>query len=576
MGLIVLFRILGSLEVRTREGWCGIGAPKWRALLGALLLRPGQVVSTERLIDELWGDNPPPGARKLVSGYVLRLRRMIDDPDGRVLVTRSPGYQLLVARCDLDAGLFEDLLAARGKALAREDAGHAAGLLAEALALWRGAALADVPQGPLVSAEADRLEELRLTALELRIEADLACGCDTGVIAELRRLTAEHPLRERLWGELMRALHGSGRPAEALEVYAHAREVIAQELGADPGPDLQQLHQRILTGEPSPTAESSPGEGDFTVADAAGPVVPRQLPAAVRDFTGRAGELGKLTGLLHSAGTVVIAAVSGTAGVGKTALAVHWAHRVVGRFSDGQLYVNLRGFEPSGMPMTPAEAIRGFLDAFHVPAERIPVGLDAQAALYRSLLAGKRMLVVLDNARDTAQVRSLLPGSPGCLVVVTSRAQLTGLAAAEGAELITLDLLSEAEACQLLADRVGADRVAAQPQAAAVLAGLCARLPLALAVAAARAASRPGFSLAVAAAELRDARRRLDVLDTGDPATGVRAVFSWSYQQLSVPAGWMFRLLGVHPGPDISAPAAASLAGFTRDQARQALGELAG
>jgi len=245
----VLFRILGPLEVRARGGWRGIGAPKWRALLGALLLRPGQVVPTERLVNELWGDDAPSGARKLTSGYVLRLRRLIDDPDGRVLVTRPGGYQLLAAYCDLDAGQFEDLVTAGRKALAQDDAPQAAGHLAEALALWRGPALADVPPGSLVSAESDRLEELRLTALELRIEADRTCGRGTELVAELRRLTAEHPLRERLWGELMRALHSSGRPAEALVAYAHAREVIADQLGADPGPDLQQLHRHILTGD---------------------------------------------------------------------------------------------------------------------------------------------------------------------------------------------------------------------------------------------------------------------------------------------------------------------------------------
>lgn len=255
-GLIVLFRLLGPLEVQTPDGWQGIGALKWRTLLGALLLRHGQVVATECLIDELWGDAPPSGARKLVSGYVLRLRRMIGDPDGLVLVTRPPGYQLLVARCDLDVGQFEDLLVSGRAALAHRDAVLAGDLLAEALALWRGRALADLPHVPSMTAEAVRLEELRLTALELRIEADLVSGHDTSVIAELRRLTAEHPLRESLWRELMSALLVSGRSAEALAAYAHAREAIADELGADPGLDLQQLHQRILVGELPPADHS--------------------------------------------------------------------------------------------------------------------------------------------------------------------------------------------------------------------------------------------------------------------------------------------------------------------------------
>ena len=307
--------------------------------------------------------------------------------------------------------------------------------------------------------------------------------------------------------------------------------------------------------------------------------VPRQLPAAVSDFTGRAAELQALTGLLDQAGagapgTVVISAIGGTAGVGKTALALHWAHQVAARFGDGQLHVNLRGFDPSGTPATPAGAIRGFLDALGVAPGRIPADPDAQAGLYRSLLAGKRMLIVLDNARDEQQVRPLLPASPGSLIIVTSRSQLAGLAAADGARLITLDVLSHGEAVQLLTTRIGQARAAAEPAAVDEIASLCACLPLALAVAAARAAGRPGFPLAALAAELAKSARRLSALDTGDPATGVRAVFSWSYQQLSDEQARMFRLLGLHPGPDMSVPAAASLAGTDEPDARSLLRDL--
>jgi tetratricopeptide (TPR) repeat protein/DNA-binding XRE family transcriptional regulator len=307
--------------------------------------------------------------------------------------------------------------------------------------------------------------------------------------------------------------------------------------------------------------------------------VPRQLPAAMADFTGRAAELQALTRMLDDAaggppGTVVISAIGGTAGVGKTALALHWAHRLAARFGDGQLYVNLRGFDPSGGPASPAEAVRGFLDALGVPPERVPPGPDAQAGLYRSLLASKRMLIVLDNARDEQQVRPLLPASPASLVVVTSRNQLTGLAAV-GARLLPLDVLPRAEAVQLLTARIGTARAAAEPGAIAEIATLCARLPLALAVASARAAARPGFPLTALAAELRGAADRLDALETGDPAASVRAVFSWSYQQLSPEAARMFRLLGAHPGPDISVPAAASLAATTEASAARLLRELA-
>jgi tetratricopeptide (TPR) repeat protein/transcriptional regulator with XRE-family HTH domain len=308
--------------------------------------------------------------------------------------------------------------------------------------------------------------------------------------------------------------------------------------------------------------------------------VPRQLPAAGADFTGRAAELAELTRLLDLArpevpGTVVISAIGGTAGVGKTALGLHWAHQVAQRFPDGQLYVNLRGFDPAGTPVRAAEAIQGFLNALGMPPERIPASPEAQAGLYRSLLADRRMLVVLDNARDEQQVRPLLPASPGTLVLITSRNQLAGLGAAEGARLVTLDVLTHAEAVQLLTSRLGAARASSEPAAVDRVASLCACLPLALSVAAARAAARPGFPLAVLAAELADSVGRLDALDAGDPASSVRAVFSWSYRQLTGEAARMFRLLGLHPGPDISVAAAASLAGIPEADARHALGELA-
>jgi tetratricopeptide (TPR) repeat protein len=306
---------------------------------------------------------------------------------------------------------------------------------------------------------------------------------------------------------------------------------------------------------------------------------PRHLPAAVAHFAGRSGELAVLTGLLRgragTGGTVVISAIGGTAGVGKTALAVYWAHHVAGEFPDGQLYVNLRGFDPGGQVMDPAEAVRRFLDALGVPAERIPVDLDAQAALYRSQLAGRRVLVVLDNARDTAQVRPLLPGAPGCLVLVTSRNQLSGLVAADGAHPITLDLLTLDEAGQLLAHRLGPDRTAAEPDAIAEIITMCARLPLALAIVAARAATHPHLSLHTLAGELREAGGRLDTLTTDDPYTDVRAVFSWSYRALNPEAARLFRLLGLHPGPDISVAAAASLAALPIDQVRTRVAELA-
>jgi tetratricopeptide (TPR) repeat protein/transcriptional regulator with XRE-family HTH domain len=318
------------------------------------------------------------------------------------------------------------------------------------------------------------------------------------------------------------------------------------------------------------TADAQEGDG----------AAPRQLPAAVADFTGRAAELQRLTQVLDAAaasrpGTVMISAIGGMAGVGKTALALYWAHQMAGRFPDGQLYVNLRGFDSSGTPVTASEAIRGFLDALGVAPERVPASLEAQASLYRSLLADRRMLIVLDNACDEQQVRLLRPASAGTLVLVTSRSQLTGLAAADGARLLSLDVLAHGEATELLAARIGSARAAAEPRAVSEIASLSACLPLAVAIAAARAVTRPSLALAALADELRAASGRLDALDAGDPTASVRAVFSWSVRHLSREAARMFRLLGIHPGPDISGAAAASLAGCDPAQARRALGELA-
>ena len=334
------------------------------------------------------------------------------------------------------------------------------------------------------------------------------------------------------------------------------------------------LEELLAGGRPGKTRDRADGRPGGAAA------VPRQLPASVTDFTGRAAEVEALNRLVDHAGaaapgTVVISAIGGTAGVGKTALALHWAHQVAYRFPDGQLYVNLRGFDPSGMPASPTEAIRVFLDALGVPPDKIPPPPDAQAGVYRSLLADKRMLIVLDNARNEQQVRPLLPASPGSLVLVTSRDQLGGLAAADGARLVSLDVFTLSEAVQLLTARIGASRATAESEAVSEIARHCACLPLALAVVAARATARPGFPLTLLGAELRDTANPLDALDSGDPTMSVRAVFTWSYQQLGSSVARVFRLLGLHPGPDISAPAAASLAGIDEPDARRALRELA-
>ena len=546
-------------------------AARHRVLLAALLIRAGQVLSVDELAEAVWDGEPPAGARVTLRSYVKRLRRVLGPALGPRIIARGPGYLIDAGDAEVDLKRFEVLCLAAGRALGAGAWQEASDLLAAALGLWRGTPLADVRSHVLQRLEVPRLEQLRLQAAEWQIEAGLNLGHHGQLVPGLQALIAQHPLRERFHAQLMLALHRCGRPAEALAAYRQARAVLVGELGVEPGPELRQLHQRILASDPALAAPAARAPA----------AVPRQLPAAVSHFAGRQGELAALTALLKRPGgatgthaAVVISAIGGTAGVGKTALAVHWGHQVAEHFPDGQLYVNLRGYDPSARPVTPAQAIRGFLGALDVPLSRIPASLEAQAGLYRSLLAGKRMLVVLDNARDATHVRPLLPGSHGCLVVVTSRGQLTGLAAAEGAHLLTLDLLTEAGARELLAGRLDSARVAAEPQAVDELARLCARLPLALSIAAARAAARPGLPLVALTTELRDTRSRLDALDAGDASASVRAVFSWSYQNLSGPAARLFRLLGVHPGPDITVPAAASLAGIPPDEADHLLGEL--
>jgi DNA-binding SARP family transcriptional activator len=589
----VNFGLLGPLVVTDGSRLVPVSAPRQRVLLAALLLEAGRVVSLDALAETLWEGQPPAGARGALHSAVQRLRATLGPDGGRLIETRPPGYLIRIGDGELDVRNFS-VLAARGHAAAADGRwAEAADLLRSALGLWRGEPLADVPSQLLRDREVPPIQDQRLQALAARISADLNLGRHGEVVAELRQVVAAHPLQEQFHAQLMLGLYRSGRPADALAAYQEARRVLADEVGIDPGPELQQLHQRILTADPellrtagdpaapapagaAAPAAAAPGPG-LRRPVAPEPVVPRQLPAATRHFAGRDEALRALARLADEAAashTTVIAVLDGTAGIGKTTLAVHFAHQVAGRFPDGQLYVNLRGFDPAGPPVPPAEAVRLFLDALAAPAGRMPDGLDAQAALYRSLLAGKRMLVLLDNARDVDQVRPLLPASAGCLVIVTSRRQLTSLVAAEGAFPLTLDVLSDAEAQELLDRRLGPQRAAADPAATSELIRLCARLPLALSIAAARTASQPGLPLAALAADLRDARGRLDALDAGHAAVNVRAVLSWSYQQLDPPAARLFRLLGLHAGPDISAAAAASLAGLPMPEARRRLGEL--
>jgi DNA-binding SARP family transcriptional activator/tetratricopeptide (TPR) repeat protein len=638
------FRILGPLEVLSTEGWTAIGAPKWRSLLACLLVRPGQLVPTESLIDELWGEIPPKRANNLVSIYVHRLRKVIGDAEGRVIVYRAPGYLLLLAPGDLDLQTFESKVVDGRNALATGDLQAAAMLLSDALSLWRGPLLADVPSSPLIATQADRAAELWIAATELRIEADLACGRAAQVVPELRGLVAEHPMRERLWLMLMRALEDDGRRAEALEAYAQAQEVIAAELGVDPGAELQRFHRELLAadassatappavvprparqvGRPAPrdaarerdaravadvpapgaqaasapdAADQVPGELAGTIgigtfaeqppaaatqpADATVPALapstvrPAQLPADIGDFTGRETHVGHLCALLlagdaaSSPGAVRIAVVNGAAGLGKTTLAVHAAHQVSAHFPDGQLYVDLLG--ASAQPAAPGEVLARFLRDLGVEGDKVPARDDERAALYRTTLTGRRMLILLDNAKDSAQVRSLLPGSSSCAVLVTTRNRTSDLASTQ---FFDLDVLEDTEALALFSRIVGEERAEAEPDATAEVLVACAGLPLAIRICAARLAARRGWKIATLAGRLRNQHKRLDEMKTGDLA--VRASFQVSYDSIRTvgrgadPAR-AFRLLSLWQGAAFNLQAAAALLGEPDDDVAEVL-----
>jgi DNA-binding SARP family transcriptional activator len=569
------FCLLGPLLVRWGKTALPVLPGKQRVLLAALLLRANRMVSLDELTEVMWGPAPPVSARSTLRNYVKELRKTLAVSGDSRLITVPGGYQIRVTAAELDLSRF-DALQAEARACAGAGAwDEASAQLREALSLWRGEPLADVPSEPLVLREVPRLAELRLQAIERRIEADLQLGRHADVITELRYLSAMHPFRERLHGQLMLALYRDGRQAEALAAYADARHVLVEELGAEPGTGLRELHRHILTTSPAlelpKAARSTVGRRE--------PPVPRELPAGVAHFTGRTSELAALSRLLDAPddrmpGTVVISAIGGTAGVGKTALAVHWAHQATGWFPDGQLYVNLRGYD-LGQPMSAADALARFLRALGVPDQDIPADQDERAARYRSLLAGRQMLVVLDNASDVEQVRPLLPGAPACTTLITSRDALAGLVARDGATRLDLDLLPPDDSVALVRALVGG-RAEADPQAAAALASHCARLPLALRIAAELAAARPAVPLAELARELAGLQQRLDLLDdVGDARTAIRAVFSWSYQNLGQPAARLFRLTGLHPGPDFTVRAAASLAGIAPGKVRPLLNELA-
>ncbi|WP_187415172.1 AfsR/SARP family transcriptional regulator [Nonomuraea sp. PA05] len=615
---MVEFRILGSVGAVHDGAAIALGGPRHRRLLAVLLLHAGQPVSVPALTDALWGERPPRSAAAMIHVRVSELRNALRAA-GRGVLTHDGGYLLRLGPDELDAGRFERLAGAGAAALADGDPARARAALEAGLALWRGPALAEFADEAFARPDAIRLGELRLQAVEHRIAADLDLGRHGEVVAELRKLVTDQPLRERFWGQLMVALYRAGRQGEALQAYRAAWDHLRDQLGLEPGDTLRGLHQAILTGDPAlqvggVDVGTVPQPGHGTPPKAGRPranprpvtAVPAQLPADVPAFTGRADQLRRLDDLLlhthddhtpddrtpddHTPdarpadATVTVAVLSGTAGVGKTALAVHWAHRSRDRFPDGHLHVDLRGHDP-GRPMAATDALARLLTALGVRPADVPLDIDERAARLRTELAGRRMLVILDNASSAEQVRPLLPGTGPCGVLVTSRDSLAGLVARDGARRVEVGLLPPADAHSLLRRLIGA-RAAADPTAVAALAARCARLPLALRIAAELAVSRPALPLRALASELAapstppsvssstptDARPRLELLDAGgDPRTAVASVFSWSIRHLPLAAARTFRLLGLHPGADFDVHAAAALTGRDLKGARRAV-----
>ncbi|MFI6044707.1 tetratricopeptide repeat protein [Nocardia sp. NPDC051321] len=557
------FRLLGGIEAFRDGEPIDVGHARQQCVLTALLVDANTLVTVDQLIDRIWGEHASPRASGTLHTYIARLRRCLAPTE---ILHRSGAYRLCVDAAAVDLHRFRHLIA---RAHASDDQ-KALDLFAEALGLWRGEAFGSLDT-PWVNGIRATLAIERSAAELDYIDQQLHSGRHTHLLADLTARTAQKPLDERVAGQLMLALYRSGRQADALQHYRQIRRCLAEELGTDPGPALQRLHRQILSAD-SELAIPVRSAHARAVSEAA---EPRQLPAMPRLFAGRERELAALTETMADhPGTAVISAIGGAGGIGKTWLALYWAHRNTHRFPDGQLFVNLRGFDPTSSPMEPTTAVRGFLDALGVEPGKIPQDLDGRTALYRSLIADKRMVVLLDNAIDTAQVTPLLPGSSESTVIITSRNAMPALIAGYGARPVVLDVLADPQANQLLTHHLGRDRLAAEPDAVTDLLRHCAGLPLALGITAARAASHPTMLLADLAAEVREAVTRLDALDSGELPVGLRAVFSWSYRALPPDAARAFGLLGLAPGADIGLAAAANLTGLRQQQARTLLRQL--
>ncbi|GAA4207988.1 transcriptional regulator AfsR [Streptosporangium oxazolinicum] len=587
------FAVLGPVQA-WRDGFeLDLGTPLQRSILAMLLLRESRAITPAEMIDAIWGDDAPPRALGALRTYVSRLRAVLEpgrSPRTRpeLLTSVGRGYALLLNGGSLDLLLFERGVQEAEAARREGDSARAAESLRASLALYTGEPLAGAV-GPYADHQRGRLAERRMSVLEVLMDLDLELGRHADVLSELIALTADHPLRERLRAQLMLAYYRCGRKAEALAAFADTRATLIEELGIEPGPDLTNMHQRILTGDPAlvpaPTGPARPAPAEVTeVAETAAregrearrpepepeparaaeiratvttPELPRpaQLPAAVSDFTGRRQIITRLRTLLSSqdgSEGVPVAAISGIGGVGKTALAVHVAHAMHDLFPDGQLYADLRGYGEE--PTEPESVLAAFLRGLGLPADAIPDGMAERSALFRSLLADRRMLVLLDNARDAAQVSQLLPGSAGCAAIVTSRGKLADLASAR---LIDLDVMEPDEALALFGIVAGVERVEAERAVAMDVVAACGFLPLAVRIVAARLAARPSWTVASLVPRLADERRRLDEMRVGNLA--VEATFALGYGQLNPAQARAFRLLSLPGGPDISVGAASGL-----------------
>jgi DNA-binding SARP family transcriptional activator len=556
----VPFRVLGPFEVCVDDRRLELGGPRIRTLLAVLTANAGRVMQVGALVDALWGADAPPEAAQTVRTYVSRLRRSLAAA-GQLIVTHPVGYTLRLVPDALDAGNFERLVAAGRDALTAARPADAAARLTSALELWRGDAYAEFGDVPLLRSEAGRLAAMRLAATEDRIDAELATGASSGLLDELTELTERHPGHDRVWGQLMIALYRAGRQVDAVEVFGRARAVLAGRFGLDPSARLTEIHRRLLNNDARLLG--------VPAAVATSPVPARDdLPGDVARFTGRTAELSRLVAVPPGSPAAVVAAIDGMAGVGKTTLAVHAAHLLAGNHRDARLFLGLHGHTPGRPPTTPMAALDTLLRALGVPGSRIPDDLDARAARWRAELATRSALVVLDDAADLAQIRPLLSGTARTLVLVTSRRRLVGL---DSALSVSLDALPEADAVALFAGVLGDDR-AADTGAVHDVVDRCGYLPLAIRLAAARLRARPSWPVRYLAERLRGLGWPLAELEAD--GCGVAAAIAPSCDHLAPPARRMFRLLGLHPGPDFDAPAAAALAAVAVPEAERLLENL--